>query len=230
MPRMIRSSLTPPSLTSSVSMVRPSRMIVMASEICSISLSLWLIMMQVMPRSRRPPSRSSRFWLSPSFSAAVGSSRMSSLTSLASALAISTSCCLPMPMSRIDRVGVLVQAHAGEQLDGALAGVEPVDDAALGVLVAEEEVLGDRQQRDERELLVDDDDAGALGVADVVELHLLALEEDLAAVGAVRVDPGEHLHQGRLPGAVLAADAVDLAALARRSSRRTAPGRPGTPW
>ena len=82
-------------------MVRPSRMIVMASEICSISLSLWLIMMQVMPRSRRPPSRRSRFWLSPSFSAAVGSSRMSSLTSLASALAISTSCCLPMPMSRM---------------------------------------------------------------------------------------------------------------------------------
>ena len=82
-------------------MVRPSRMIVMASEICSISLSLWLIMMQVMPRSRRPPSRRSRFWLSPSLSAAVGSSRMSSLTSLASALAISTSCCLPMPMSRM---------------------------------------------------------------------------------------------------------------------------------
>ena len=82
-------------------MVRPSRMIVMASEICSISLSLWLIMMQVMPRSRRPPRSLSRFWLSPSLSAAVGSSRMSSLTSLASALAISTSCCLPMPMSRM---------------------------------------------------------------------------------------------------------------------------------
>ena len=39
----------------------------------------------------------------------------------------------------------------------------------------------------------------------------LALEEDLALVAAVRVDAAEHLHQGRLAGAVLAADGVDLA-------------------
>src|SRR6478609_4011780 len=111
------------------------------------------------------------------------------------------------------RVGVLVQPDPGEQLARTLARVEPVDDAVLGVLVADEEVLGDREQRDECQLLVDDHDAGSLGVADVAELHLRAVEVDLAAVGAVRVDPGEHLHQGRLPGAVLAADAVDLAAL-----------------
>ncbi len=52
-------------------------------------------------------------------------------------------------------------------------GGEPVDDAALGRLVAEEDVLGDRHLRDERELLVDDDDAGVLAVADVVELDEL---------------------------------------------------------
>ena len=40
-----------------------------------------------------------------------------------------------------------------------------------------------------------------------------ALVDDLALVGAVGVDPGQHLHQGRLPGAVLAADGVHLAAL-----------------
>ena len=101
MPRMMRFSSTPSSLTRRVSIDLPSRMMVMESAICSISLSLWLIMMQVTPLERRPAMRSSRCWESPSLSAAVGSSRMSSLTSLESALAISTSCCLPTPMSRI---------------------------------------------------------------------------------------------------------------------------------
>jgi hypothetical protein len=35
--------------TSSVSIVRPSRMIVISSAICSISLSLWLMMIDVIP-------------------------------------------------------------------------------------------------------------------------------------------------------------------------------------
>ena len=98
MPRMIRSSSTAPSRTSRVSTVLPSRMMVIASEMASISLSLWLIMMQVMPRDWSPRIRSRRWRESSSLSAAVGSSRMRSLTSLLSALAISTSCCLPTPM------------------------------------------------------------------------------------------------------------------------------------
>ena len=46
-----------------------------------------------------------RFSLSSSFSAAVGSSRISSLTSLLNALAISTSCCFPTPKSLINVSG-----------------------------------------------------------------------------------------------------------------------------
>ena len=49
MPRMMRSSSTSSSATSRVSIVWPSRMIVIASAICSISLSLWVIMIDVMP-------------------------------------------------------------------------------------------------------------------------------------------------------------------------------------
>ncbi len=87
-------------------MVWPSRMMVIESEIFSISFSLWLIMMLVMPSAWRPLSRSSRCSLSVSLRAAVGSSRISSLTSLASALAISTSCCLPTPMLRMGVSGL----------------------------------------------------------------------------------------------------------------------------
>ena len=45
------------------------------------------------------------------------------------------------------------------------------------------------------------------------ELARLALEDDVAVVGAVRVDAGQHLHQRGLAGAVLPADRVDLAAV-----------------
>lgn len=100
MPRMIRSSVSPPS-TGSVSMVRPSRRIVTESATDSTSFSLCEMRIAEMPWSRSSRIRSSSLRLSSSLRAAVGSSRMSSLTSLASALAISTSCCLPTPSAEI---------------------------------------------------------------------------------------------------------------------------------
>ena len=97
MPRMIRSWVDVGSDMSMVSMVRPSRMIVVRSAISAISLSLCEMMIDVMPCPLRWRSRSSRCSESVSLSAAVGSSRMSSRTSFESALAISMSCCLPTP-------------------------------------------------------------------------------------------------------------------------------------
>ncbi len=99
MPLMIRSSVVSGAFTSSVSMDRPSRMIVTESATLRISFSLWEMMIEVMPWFFSSRIRSRSLPLSSSFRAAVGSSRMSSLTSFDSALAISTSCCLPTPMS-----------------------------------------------------------------------------------------------------------------------------------
>src|SRR5665648_779094 len=89
-------------------------------------------------------------------------------------------------------------------------GPVPVDDAVRGALVAQEDVLGDRQVGAQRELLVDDHDAVVLAVPDPAELDRLALEGDLAVIGAVRVHPGENLHQGGLACPVLPADRVNL--------------------
>ena len=102
---MIRSSSTPPSLH-----VERLDGAAVADDRDGVGDLLDLVELvadddQVMPWSRRPPEQVEQVLRSrSSFSAAVGSSRMSSLTSLDSALAISTSCCLPTPMSRIDRV------------------------------------------------------------------------------------------------------------------------------
>ncbi len=72
------------------------------------------------------------------------------------------------------RGGVLVEAHPVHQLGGLVIGAVPVDEAkASAPLVAEEDVLGHREVRDQRELLVNDDDASALGIVDAAELGLL---------------------------------------------------------
>ncbi len=98
-PEMIRSSVVSGAFTSSVSMDCPSRMIVTESATRRISFSLCEMMIEVMPCSFSWRIRSRSLPLSSSLSAAVGSSRMSSFTFFDSALAISTSCCLPTPMS-----------------------------------------------------------------------------------------------------------------------------------
>ena len=178
-----------------------------------ISLSLCEIMIEVMPRSLSWRSSPSRCAESLSLSAAVGSSRISSRTSFDSALAISTSCCLPTPSWPTGVTGFSSRPTEASSLRGLGVGQVPVDEAAAAPpLVAEEDVLGDRQVRHQRELLVDDHDPDVLAVADAAEVHRLAVVDDLAVVAAGRVDAREHLHQRGLAGAVLTADRVDLAA------------------
>ncbi len=64
-----------------------------------ISLSLWVMMMEVSTSFLNSISRSSSILASSSLREEVGSSKMSSFTFLEKALAISTSCCLPVPIS-----------------------------------------------------------------------------------------------------------------------------------
>ena len=130
---------------------------------------------------------------------------------LGSALAISTSCCLPTPRLVISVFGdsfrPTLASSSRVRLKAASQSMTPHPRR----LVAEEDVLGDRQQRHQRQFLMDDDDAERARCRRCARTPLLALEEDLALVGAVRIDAAQHLHQRRLAGAVLAADRVDLA-------------------
>ena len=77
-------------------------------------------------------------------------------------------------------------------------------------LAAKEDVLGRGQFGNQIEFLVDDRDAGALGVLNAREANRRALDPDLAVI--VDVHAGEDLHQCRFAGAVLAHEGVDFAA------------------
>ena len=183
----------------------------MESATLEISLSLWEIRIEEMPCALNWSSRFRSASLSFSFRLAVGSSRIRSFTFLESALAISTSCCLPTPR--------LVTSVSGDSfrptiLSSSFVRRRPSDQSMTPysrLLVAKEDVLRDRQERHQGEFLVDDDDAELLAVGDALEAALLALVIDLARIGAVRIDAAQNLHQRRLAGAVLADQRVDLA-------------------
>ena len=63
------------------------------------------------------------------------------------------------------RLGRFHQPDPSQQHAGLGVGGGPVDEARLRLLIAEEEVLGDRKHRRQGELLVDDADPGVLAVA-----------------------------------------------------------------
>ena len=99
--RIRRSSSISLSLFATVSITLPSRSIVMASATRVTSFSLCEMRIEVTPCAFRSTRSSRSLQLSSSFSAAVGSSRISSLTFFDNAFAISTSCCLPTPRLEI---------------------------------------------------------------------------------------------------------------------------------
>jgi hypothetical protein len=96
-----------------------------------------------------------------------------------------------------------IPAEAVCQVVGGLVDGPPVQPpaAAIGVLMDEEDVFRDREVRDEAQLLQDDGDASAGGVAGGAEGDGRAVPLDGPAVGLL--DAGDDLGHRRFAGAVL---------------------------
>jgi hypothetical protein len=116
---------------------------------------------------------------------------------------------LSHPERTDEPAGIDVVADPPQRLARRLVQRRPVDEAARAVPPAEEDVLADRERLHERELLVDDRDAPPAGRLRRAEGSVLAVEEHPALVGDDR--SRDHLHQRRLPRAVLPEQGVDLA-------------------
>ncbi len=86
----------------------------------------------------------------------------------------------------------------------------PVDEWTAAGSGAEEDVLGDGHLVDEREFLVNDREAGPLGVGDAVKVGGSAIDEQLTFVRTVRVQAAEELDERGFARAVLPAQRVDF--------------------
>ena len=109
-----------------------------------------------------------------------------------------------------DGGGADVDGKAGQKLRGHFILFALVEQYAVHRLAADEYVFRHRQILHQVQFLMDDGNAQRLRVARVVDLHGLAVEQDLARVHLV--DACEHLHHRRFSGAVLAHQRVDFAA------------------
>ena len=85
------------------------------------------------------------------------------------------------------RIRRFSQSHFRQQLLRPLVHRVAVDDAEPRRRIGDKDILRDRQQRNQRELLMNDDDAERLGIIDVAELSLLAVIDDAAVIDR-RVD------------------------------------------
>ena len=72
--------------------------------------------------------------------------------------------------------------------------IGPVDGNSFAPLVAQEHVLADGHIGDQRELLVDDDNAFRFAVTNLGKAALLAIINDVAGIGTVGIDAAEDIH------------------------------------
>ena len=111
-------------------------------------------------------------------------------------------------------LGVELDAEAVHQVLHRAVQRAAVDAAQRAERVAaHHHVLRDGQVGEERRLLVDHRDARVAGVGGAVEGDRLAVDQHVAVVGALHA--GEHPHDRRLAGAVLARQRADLAGAQR---------------
>ena len=110
----------------------------------------------------------------------------------------------------ISGVRVDVEAELFAERPDPAARLLLVDEDGIGHrLLAEDDVLGDGQDRDEHEVLVDHADPAIDRVVRAEDLHGLAVDEDRPLVG--HRQPIEDVHQRRLARPVLTEEGVDLA-------------------
>ena len=151
-------------------------------------------------------------------SAAVGSSRITSLASQSVARATATACRWPpdSELTRLRRLSIVVTWRSRMRSDAcssiSVLGEDPHrvrERPRLGELTAEVEVRDDVEVVAQRQILVDGLDPEPVGVARVADRHLPALEAVAPAVGGLRA--GDGLDQRGLAGAVVAHERDDLA-------------------
>ena len=187
----------------------PRRSTVIVSAIDWTSLSLCEMKMMDVPPSRSCRTMRNSSSVSAGVSTAVGSSRISTLACLTSALTISTRCWMPTGQVLDQRVRVHVKAVAVGEVAYVAPCLAPVEEAGpVGLLDAERDVLRDREDRHQHEVLVHHADAGRDRVFGRAEPRRLAVDEDLALVGLRQ--PVQDVHQRGLPRSVLAEQGVDL--------------------
>ena len=132
--------------------------------------------------------------------------------SLRSALAISTNCRWPEPSSDTNVVvGNGAPTRSSRRRASACVAWRSIRPSGGRLFAAEEDILGDAQMRNQREVLIDDADPGSRRFGGIGEGYRRAVQADFTAVALVQ--PGDDLDQRAFAGAVGAEQGMHFAVL-----------------
>jgi len=107
-------------------------------------------------------------------------------------------------------VGIELEPEPGRYLPHQLSSRVEIEPATCtGRLVAEDDVLRDREHRNQHEVLMHHADSGGHRISRAGEMLLHPVEKNLALLGPI--EAAENIHQRRLAGTVLTEQTVDLA-------------------
>ena len=172
--------------------------------------------MRLWPSARNLRNTPKRRATSGGDKAEVGSSRMMMRAPENSTRDSSTNCCKPDGQRAHAGGRIDVEAEAGQELLRLAVHAAPIDGAGRGHrLGAEKDIFGDGQIGDDRQFLMHHADRMMQRIARRSEADGRAVDLHLAF--EIGVNAGDDLHQGRLAGAVLADQPVDLACLEREA-------------
>ena len=166
-----------------VEIQRPSRRTVTRSAISKTSSMRWEMKRMATPCWRRVWTMRKSRWTSCAEREAVGSSMIRTRTSSEIALAISTVCCSARVRPRAGSSTSSRTSSRARTLSRLAFHPAPVDELAA-IAVADEDVLGDGEVREDHRLLIDGGDAEALGILGGRDDGPARRREDLAAVRA----------------------------------------------
>ena len=111
-------------------------------------------------------------------------------------------------------IGINIQAEAGNEPCRFLVDPRPVHRAHFGQwLVAQKNILGNRQVRNGRQFLMHHADARSQSLARRAEMHPRAVNAHFAVI--VVIDAGNDFHGGGFAGPVFADKTVNLAGMER---------------
>ena len=163
----------------------PCRITVILSAIARTSRSLWVMKTIALPSSRSERMTAISSSISCGVSTAVGSSKIRYLASLAKRLQDLD------PLLHTDRkvldhrVRVHIQSVAFREASHGAPSLIHVEQAGLALLPAQNEVLGDRENLDQHEVLVHHADAGSNRLLGIGGYMLDTVDRDRALVGLV---------------------------------------------
>ena len=92
-------------------------------------------------------------------------------------------------------------------------GLVPVDSIFLSLFIAQKHVFADAHIRDQRQFLMDDDDALAFAVLQIMKAAFLTVIDNIARIASVGIPAAQDVHQRGFPGAVFPYQGMNAAAL-----------------